>query len=106
MIAFCGAENVEGVDYPFVSIHVLEKDFELLGSDENLMKFVKNFEYNIETKDHSIYTKNDTKKYLKVKEIIKDLKFGYLRLLAPKKPMFNIKFLESEKGYFLVGTDY
>ena len=85
---------------------MLEKDFELLGSDENLMKFVKNFEYNLETKDPSMYTKNDTKKYLKVKDIIKNLKFGYLRLQNPKKPMFNIRFLDSEKGYFLVGTDY
>lgn len=100
MIAFSGKE---GESTPFISIHKLDKDFDLLGSDDNLINLVSLYN---STHSRMQVEMNDNKMFNKMQKMVANLKFGYLTFEQDKECIYNILFLPFSKNRVLVATDY
>ena len=90
------AENKKHI--PFVSIHRMEKDLPLHGTNDQVIKYIENL-----TKDQIDQFADSIKE--KMKDIVKQIKVSYKMFFNLKECIFHLKFLNTEKK-MMVGSDF
>lgn len=85
-----------GKSHAFISVHHVEDEFPLLGTNNHFMKFLQNIDK--EKEDFLPSIQNE------IFEMKKELKFGYKVFHSFEECVFNIEFLGTERRLF-VGSD-
>ena len=83
---------------PFVSIHKMEKDLPLHGTNDQVIKYIENL-----TKDQIDKFADSIKE--KMNDIVKQIKVSYKMFFTLRECIFHLRFLNTEKK-LLVGSDF